>query len=162
MRIVFPTGACSWIKGWKGLWPLSPRRYNFDLVFHRADAGRSPRCFFRLVLLCPGPHLPLRLALLLCTSTVIDVASISALRNSACSIFFFNSDGVAFGVTAMRLLAPFTRERRRTTRSASCLWYCHSTSSEIFHASTTASDQAVSERQADHDDLQLEPSAMLS
>jgi hypothetical protein len=40
-------------------WPFKPAIDNVDLVFHRADAGRSPRCFFRRVLLGPGPHLPL-------------------------------------------------------------------------------------------------------
>src|ERR1700722_20615721 len=72
--------------------------------------------------------LPLRIALLPCTSTVMLFASTSALRSSASSIFFFRSVGEASGFTIIRLLTPLTPQSRRTAHSTSCLWYCHSTS----------------------------------
>src|SRR5213593_421161 len=72
--------------------------------------------------------IPFKITLLPCTSTVIRWASVSALRISACSIFCWSADGVTRGLTRIRFVTPLTPVRRRTTRSASCFWYCHSTS----------------------------------
>src|SRR5260221_3798864 len=68
------------------------------------------------------------MTLLPCTSTVIFLASVSALRMSARSICCFRWVGDTGGLIVMRLVTPLTPERRWTTRSASLFWKAYSTS----------------------------------
>src|SRR5579875_2668875 len=55
-------------------------------------------------------------------STVMRLASISALRRNASSIFCLISAGVRRGSTLIALITPLTPLSRRTARSASSRW----------------------------------------
>ena len=51
---------------------------------------------------------PLSMTLPPSTSTVMFLASSSAVRTNASSIFFFSSDGETFGLTTIRFVTPLT------------------------------------------------------
>ena len=70
---------------------------------------------------------PLRTTSLPLVSTMMRLASTSALRLNASWIFFLISVGSARGLSWIRLLTPLTPLMRRTALSAVFLWYCHST-----------------------------------
>ena len=70
---------------------------------------------------------PRRVTLSPSVSTVMRLASTSALRLSAASIALFTTILLTCGLTSIRLLTPLTPVRYRTAFSAADFWNCHST-----------------------------------
>ena len=62
---------------------------------------------------------PVSVTLLPSTSTLMFLASSSAVRTNASSIFFFKSDGARRGLTTIKFVTPLTPDSRRTTSYAS-------------------------------------------
>jgi hypothetical protein len=129
--------------------------------FSTADPRRRPRGALRLFLSAQARTAPFRMTLLPCTSTVIRCASVCALRNSACSIFALSSEGVKCGFTVIGFVTPLTPVRRRATRSASCLWYRHSTSPvSVTQPLETVTSSLSADRKASHSRARMAAAAM--
>src|SRR5213076_1092010 len=97
-----------------------------DVVLYLCDARRPPYRALRFLSFDQERTVPRSTTSPPLASTVMRLASISALRRNASSILLLISAGATRGFSMIKLLTPLMPRTRRTASSALVRWWFHS------------------------------------